>query len=66
MNCYDSNNEKVDILSHVRCTGYLCRKNSMVAADLYLQKYPNFSHIFVYLNFLQNGLALIVGTVGCE
>jgi hypothetical protein len=38
----------------------------MVAADLYLQKYPNFSHIFVYLIFLQNQLALIVGTVGCE
>jgi hypothetical protein len=43
-----------------------CRKNAMVAADLYLQKYTNFSHIFVYLNFLQNELALIVGTVGWE
>jgi hypothetical protein len=38
----------------------------MVAADLYLQKYPNCSHISIYLIFLQNELALIVGTVGCE
>jgi hypothetical protein len=45
---------------------YLCRKNAMVAADLYLQKYKNFSHTFAYLNFLQNELALIIGTVGCE
>jgi hypothetical protein len=41
-------------------------QNAMVAADLYLQKYPNCSHIFIYLIFLQNELALIVGTVGCE
>jgi hypothetical protein len=63
MNSYDSNSEKVDMVS---CTGYLSRKNAMVAADLYLQKYPNCRHIFIYLNFLQNELALIVGTVGCE
>jgi hypothetical protein len=37
------------MVSHVRGT-YLCRKNAVVAADLYLQ----------------NELALIVGTVGCE
>jgi hypothetical protein len=65
MNSYDSNSKKVDMVSHVRGT-YLCRKNAMVAADLYLHKYPNCSHIFIYLNFLQNELALIVGTVRCE
>jgi hypothetical protein len=67
MNSYDSNSKKVDMVSHVRGT-YLCRKNAMVAADLYLQKYPSkyCRLIFIYLNFLQNELALIVGTVGSE
>jgi hypothetical protein len=47
--------------------GCLCRKNAMVAADLYLQRYPNRWHIFIFYLcitfFLQNELALIVGRV---
>jgi hypothetical protein len=59
MNYYDSNDEKVDMFL-MYGMGYLCRKNAMVAADLYLQRYPNRRHIFIYLHFLQNELPLLL------